>query len=361
MTIFTPTKIGSLTVRNRIMFPPLVIFGLETRDGAVGEKRIEHYKLRAKHGVGTIVVEAAAIREDARLALCQVGIWKDEHIPELARLADAINSNGAASFIQIQHCGGKSIPEVNDHKTGPVTMDFNGGMMYEASKEDIQQIVADFADAAYRAKRAGFSGVEIHGAHGYLLTQFHNPKINTRTDEYGGCTENRCRITLEILRAIKDKCGEDYPVGIRLGISEPTYDEGARIAELLDEAGIDYISASNGYDFTSDKQSLGVPEDFPNNAITYCAAAAKAKVKRAPVAAVNQIKTIENGEWLLNNGHADMIAYGRSLFATPDMITRYNEGKKENVCIYCRSCGWRGDFEDGCAGRKLEMRSSNDN
>lgn len=354
MTIFSPVNIGKLTVRNRIMYPPLVIFGLDTSDGAVGQQRIAHYRRLAENGVGTIVVEAAAIRSDCGLALCQVGIWDDKHIPELSELAKGINDNGAASFIQLQHCGGKTIPELSSDKIGPSSMEFNGSTMREATIYEISEIVRNFADAAYRAKLAGFSGVEIHAAHGYLLTQFHNPLINTRTDAYGGSTANRARITLEVLAAIKAKCGQDYPVGIRLGISEPDYAEGTAIAKLLDDAGIDYISASNGHSFSLDRAELGVPEDFPNNAITYCAAAVKKAVVSAPVIAVNQIKTIDNGEWLINSGHADMIAYGRSLFATPDMIPRYERGERENVCIYCKTCGWRGDFDDGCKGRELD-------
>jgi 2,4-dienoyl-CoA reductase-like NADH-dependent reductase (Old Yellow Enzyme family) len=332
------------------MFPPLVLFGLPVPDGEIGSFRMEHYEERAKHNVGTIVVEAAAVSRDYAITHGQIGIWSDEHIAELSELAGRINKHGAISVIQLQHAGGKPLKELNENPFGPSAMKYVGHDMREASKAELENACGEFITAAARAKKAGFHGVEIHNAHGYLLTQMVSPLINKREDKYGGSPENRMKLPLDILKGIRRECGEDFIIGVRFGVNEPSYDDGIFIAQTYENNGIDYLSASHGYLFPGRKE-FDVPEDFPNNAVVYGGKLIKDNVKRAPVILVNEIKSIRQGEWLLEHNCGDMIAFGRSLFASPDMITRFNNGEPENDCMYCKSCSYSRN-PALCAGRK---------
>lgn len=347
MRIFEPLRINKMSAKNRIMMPPLVIFGLKIPDGEVGDFRLEHYEDRAKDGIGTIVVEAAAVDKDYIIARGQVGIWDDSQIAGLAELAGRINKHGAISVIQIQHAGGKPLKEANANPFGPSAMEYAGHNMREASKAELEQVCEQFIAAAVRAKKAGFHGVEIHNAHGYLLTQMVSPLINTREDEYGGTPEKRMKLSLDILKGIRSACGEDFIIGVRFGANEPSYEDGVFIAQKYEENGIDYLSASHGY-LRPDREEFKVPEDFPHNAIVYGGRIIKENVKRAPVILVNEIKSIAQGEWLLEQNYGDAIAFGRPLLATRDMIARYNAGLSENICLYCKSWCSFGRNPDVC-------------
>jgi len=338
MRIFEPLKINKMTARNRIMMPPLVIFGLDVPDGEIGELRLEHYEARARDGLGTIVVEAAAVAQDYIITRGQIGIWDDSQISGLAELAERINKHGTISVIQIQHAGGKPLREINDSPFGPSAGEYAGHNMREASVAELEQACEQFIAAAVRAKKAGFNGVEIHNAHGYLLTQMVSTLINKREDEYGGTPEKRMKLSLDILRGIRSACGADFIIGVRFGANEPEYSDGVFIAQKYEENGIDYLSASHGYLRPDDRQAFGVPDDFPHNGIVYGGKIIKENVKRAPVALVNEIKNFAQGEWLLERNYGDMIAFGKPLFATADMIARYKAGKPENACLYCSPC-----------------------
>ena len=235
MRIFEPVKINKMTAKNKIMMPPCVLFGINVPDGEVGDFRLEHYEERAKQGVGTVVVEAAAVNKDYLITRGQVGIWDDAQIAGLSELAERINKHGAISVIQIQHAGGKPLKEVNDSPIGPSAMEYAGHNMREASKAELEQVCEQFIAAAVRAKKAGFHGVEIHNAHGYLLTQMVSPLINKREDEYGGTPEKRMKLSLDILKGIRKACGDDFIIGVRFGANEPDYNDGVFIAQKYEE------------------------------------------------------------------------------------------------------------------------------
>ena len=340
MRIFEPFKMNKTTAENRIMMPPLLIFGLDVPDGEVGDFRLEHYEARARDGIGTIVVEAAIVDKNYLIAKGQIGIWDNSQIPGLAELAERINKHGAVSIIQLQHAGGKALPEINAEPFGPSDMEYAGRRMREASKAELEDVCEKFGEAAVRAKKAGFHGVEIHNAHGYLLTQMVSPLINKRTDDYGGTPEKRMKLPLDILKNIRGSCGDDFIIGVRFGANEPDYKDGVFIARAYEDNGIDYLSATHGYLRPDDRAAFGVPEDFPHNGIVYGGKIIKENVKRAPVILVNEIKTFAQGEWLLERNYGDAIAYGRALLATKDMIKRYNSGLPENVCVYCKGCSF---------------------
>jgi 2,4-dienoyl-CoA reductase-like NADH-dependent reductase (Old Yellow Enzyme family) len=177
-----------------------------------------------------------------------------------------------------------------------------------------------------------------------------SPLINKRTDEYGGTLEKRMKLAVDILKSMRAECGEDFIIGVRFGANEPSYAEGLFIAKLYEQNGIDYLSASCGYSLPGEK--FDVPEDFPNNAIVYGGKLIHDNIRSVPVILVNEIKSIAQGEWLLQQDYGDMIAFGRPLLASGDMIARFKDRLPENRCLYCKSwCFWARNPEL-CPGAK---------
>ena len=350
MKIFSKIKINKKEAKNRIMMPPLVIFGVDTQNGEIGEFRQNHYEMRAKDGIGTIVVEAAGVSKEYAITPCQIGIWDDCLIGGLTELAERIKKYGSLAIIQIQHAGGKPHKEINSNPFGPSDMEYAGHNVREATVDELRNVCDEFVAAAARAKKAGFDGVEIHNAHGYLLTQMVSPILNKRTDEYGGTPEKRMKLSIDILKGIRAECGDDFIIGVRFGANEPSYKDGVFIAKMYEQNGIDYLSASTGHSLPDEK--FDVPDDFPNNAIVYGGKIIHDNVKSVPVVLVNQIKSLEQGEWLLEQGYGDMIAFGRPLLVSGEMITRFNRGLPENLCFYCKSwCVWARNPKE-CPGLK---------
>lgn len=357
MKIFSTIKINKKEAKNRIMMPPLVVFGVDTHDGEVGEFRLNHYESRAKDGIGTIVVEAAAISREYAITPSQIGIWDDSSVDGLSELANRIKKHGAIAIIQLQHAGGKPHKDINSNPFGPSDMEYVGHNVRAATVDELRNVCDEFVAAAVRAKKAGFDGVEIHNAHGYLLTQMVSPILNKRTDEYGGTPEKRMKLSIDVLKGIRSECGEDFIIGVRFGANEPSYEDGVFIAKTYEQNGIDYLSASSGYSLPEEK--FDVPQDFPNNAIVYGGKIIHDNIKSVPVILVNQIKSFEQGEWLLEHDYGDMIAFGRPLLASGEMIARYKQGLPENICLYCKSwCLWSRDPKN-CAALKKEKAQLN--
>lgn len=339
MKLFEQISIHTKKVKNRIMMPPLDIFGIDTRDGRVGDFRYDHYERRSRDGIGTIVVEAAAINKDYAIIKEQIGIWDENCLKDLEKLSSVIKKHGSLAIIQLQHAGGKPHHEINKTPFGPSDMEYVGHNMRAASKAELASVPEEFARAASLAERAGFDGVEIHNAHGYLLTQMLSPLINKRTDEYGGTPEKRMKLPLDVHNAIKSAVGKDFIVGVRFGANEPEYSDGIYIAQKYEENGIHYLSSSHGYLFP-EREAFGVPADFPGNAVVWGGKLIHDNVKSVPVVLVNHITSFSEAEWLLQNNCGDLIAFGKPLLATPNMIERYKNGLNENNCIYCKSCSW---------------------
>ena len=344
MKLLEHIKIGSKSAANRIMMPPLVIFGTGTSNGEIGDYRMRHYEQRAKDGVGTIVVEATAVQKDYLITESQIGVWSDGHVPGLKDLASRIHKYPVISVVQLQHSGGRGKPaQGKGIPFGPSSGEFDKGIMREATIEELESVCVSFAEAALRIQEAGFDGVEIHNAHGYLLTQMVSPLINKRSDKYGGELENRMKLSIDILSGIRKACGQNFIIGVRLGANEPTYDDGIKIAQIFEKNGVDYLSVSSGHGDTSVLPA--VPPDFPYNSVVYGGALVKRETDGVPVVLVNNINTAERGEWLLQNGYADMVAYGRPILATPDFVARAKtEPKNNSDCKGCKRCLWFTDY-----------------
>jgi 2,4-dienoyl-CoA reductase-like NADH-dependent reductase (Old Yellow Enzyme family) len=369
--LLAPGRIGSLALRNRLIMSPMGS-NLAQEDGHLGERIKRYYEERARGGVGLIIVGVGAISFPA--GACnpnQVAISDDAFLPGLTDLSQRVHAHGAKLAIQLQHAGKVAVrdmaagrpmwvPSELPYKRGDLTDDltpeelqafvksFTGegaGMFYrEMSSADIAKITADFADAADRARRAGFDAVELHAGHGYLLSSFLSPASNKREDDYGGSVENRSRFLVEVIRAVKQRVGADFPVWCRIdakefriegGISEP---DARRTAELAEAAGADAIHVSAYADSSSGVAFTDAPLVHQPRGYVRLAEGIKKRVG-IPVIAVGRIEP-EEADAIVAAGQADFIAMARKLLADPELPRKLAEGRPQDVrpCIYCYTC-----------------------
>jgi 2,4-dienoyl-CoA reductase-like NADH-dependent reductase (Old Yellow Enzyme family) len=217
----SPIQIGKHTVKNRIVLPPLVICGLH-RDGHVGDAVVEHYRSFAEGGAGIVIQEATCVSADGRLAGPQLGLWNDGYIDEMRPIVEAVKPSGALLLVQIHYASKQGEP---DHvvQVGPSEYDNDDGFHRALSTDEVRRIRDDFIAAARRAERAGYDGVELHGAHGYLLCAFMNSLLNRRDDAYGELG----LLNREIIQGIRAVTASDFLVTMRVGVDNPDMATGA--------------------------------------------------------------------------------------------------------------------------------------
>ncbi|MDN4524047.1 tRNA-dihydrouridine synthase [Fictibacillus fluitans] len=308
--INTPFAIGEVTLNNRLMMAPMQQNG-GTIDAYATNHHIKHYKTRAG-GIGLIIVESTAVSPNGRLYKDDIGIYSDRHIEPLARVVDAVHFEETPIFIQLSHGGRKSWPEVTEHLLAPSAIKFDDhyGTPNEMSALDIKNAVEEYRLAARRSVQAGFDGIEIHAAHGYLLHQFLSPISNQRTDEYGGSLENRSRLVKEVLSTVRDEVGTHYPVQIRVSASDflsggLTPNEVAQILKGL-EAFLDAVHVSAGGILPIQPKSI-----YSGYQVPY-AAVIKQELE-VPVIAVGNIHNADMMNQIIEDNLADFIAIGRPL------------------------------------------------
>ena len=344
--LFSPAKIGTLTLKNRILKAPQSS-GMSNMDGTVSERLVRYYRDQAAGGAGCIVVEYAYVDDiGAKSAHCHLGISSNEHIPGLAWLAENIREMGAAPAIQIEHCGRQKFLGTQpicapSALPWPKLWDQYGvqSVPHVLTIEEIQDIVHAFGDSALRAKKAGFELVEIHGAHGYLLTNFFSPHTNHRTDLYGGSLENRMRIYVEIVRDVRKKVGPDFPVTIRLSGTDYEPDgfpieDTIAMAKVLEREGIDAFHISGGDHHTMIHQVSPMAMSVCHN--TWAAETIK-KVVSVPVIASGSITLPEYAEEIIASGKGDFVGLGRPLWADPEWPNKAAADHPEDIrpCIRC--------------------------
>lgn len=338
--LFSPLRIGGRQVTNRVVMPPMVCFGWAGGDGVVSERHIRHYEARAKGGAGLIILEAAAVSREGRLADTQLGIWSDDHIPGLREIGDRCRKHGALVLVQIHHAGLNAPASVAAMGVAPSNYDDGKRRARELAVEEIHEIRKRFVDAARRAYEAGLDGIELHGAHGYLLSQFASPLVNKRTDKYGGRLEGRLRLALEIVEAVKTSLPGDFIVGYRMGCNEPDLETSMNMARLLQSAGVDLLHVSTGMNGSAPPAS---PEGFPFNWIVYGGVRIHERAT-VPVIVVNGIRTPEQAGRLVDEGMADLVAVGRAQLADPNWARSAMEGRDPVPCLQCKPCQ---RFSDG--------------
>lgn len=331
MNIFSSTTIKGIQIPNRIVFPPVVNFGWSYTDGKVTDKHVTHYEERAKGGAGLIVVEATCVNQQGKIFNYQLGAWSDDQIEGLTRITNACHKYGAAILLQIHHAGLTTRKGVSEFAYGP-SVDPDDERTVELTVDQIHQLRDEFIAAAIRAEKAGFDGVELHGAHGYLLNQFASSAINHRSDEYGGSTKNRLRLASEIIAGIKSSTKSNFIVDYRLGSCTPTLSDGIEVAQLLEKYGVDIIHASHG---GVKGINAEVPQGCEFNSILHMGTEIKKHVT-VPVIVVNQIQTPERANKLVESGLADFVAIGRDMLTDAQWANKARNGEDIIYCIDCQ-------------------------
>ena len=383
----SPMKIGKCEIKNRVVMPPMLM-GFGQFDGTPTEKLMDYYEERAKGGAGLIMTEITRVNDKTgSAAFAQLAMSHDYHIEPMKKLAERIHRHGAKLFVQLHHPGRQNVGllvgtvpmSIKAEKltkgaygkllykltpaVGPTLIEnnislssvapskcdpayFAGGRVRALRYKEIKELEEQFIDAAVRVKKADCDGVELHCAHGYLLQQFLSPVTNHRTDEYGGSLENRMRFILNIIHGIKEKCGTDFPLIVRLSVDECyemigqpgkgyTLEEGVKVAKILEENGVDAIDVSSaGYDTFNYWLE---PVSFKPGWRAYMAKAVKDAVS-IPVMAANLIRSPEQAEQQLRDGIQDFVSLGRPHIADAHWAEKAMNGGTIKRCICCLNC-----------------------
>jgi 2,4-dienoyl-CoA reductase-like NADH-dependent reductase (Old Yellow Enzyme family) len=370
--LLTPARIGSVEIRNRIVMPPMTTRTAD-EEGKVTDETVAYYMARVRGGVGMITCEMASPSREGRHRRRELGIYDDRFLPGLSRLTDEIHRGGARASLQLGHGGGHTrldicgetpiAPSAIPHPVFEVT---NETIIPDAmTHARIDATIAAFAAAAVRAEAAGFDCVEIHAAHGYLISQFLTPFENRRTDQYGGSLENRARFGLAVLRAVK--AAVVIPVIFRISVDDYfprglPYAEGRRVAIWAAQAGADALHIAAGhYRSLPSAARMIPPMAYPDATFLDYAAEVK-KEAEVPVIAVGRLGDPDTAAAAVESGKADFVALGRTLIADPDWVEKLRRGEPARRCLACNTCvnEMRGGAQlrcvvNGAAGQELRF------
>lgn len=337
--LYSPGRIGRLDIRNRVVMAPM---GLAyCPGGEVSDRIVEFFRLRARGGVGLIVLGAVGIDPLRKIDHDMVYMHDDSFIPGLRRLTEAVRAEGAKIFAQLFHAGRYArtkeyfgVPAV---APSSVPSSFTGETPQELTFKEITEMISFFAEGAKRAQKAGFDGVEIIGNSGYLIGQFLSPVTNKRTDRYGGDLQGRMTFPLEVINSVRQAVGLDYPIMVRVGGNDfipggNTNVEARQFCVAAEKAGVDAISVTGGWHETQVPQ---ISMDVPSGAYSYLAKAIKGSVS-IPVVACNRMNAIL-GEKIIDQGNADFIGMARPLIADPELVNKAIKGEYATIrpCVAC--------------------------
>lgn len=338
--LFEPMKIGKLEIKNRLVVPPMHS-GSATKEHLFSEQSFNYFAARAKGGFGLVITEFLCVSKEGLADETQVGIYDDSFIPNLTELTKRIHDNGAVCFAQIHHAGIQSdFKATNQISVGASSIPAENKLqpVHELTTDEVWTLVGKFGDAAVRTKKAGFDGVEIHGAHGYLVAQFLSKSTNKRIDEFGGSTTARARFTCEIIKDIKNKCGEDFPVTVRISGVEDiengnTIIDSAAQAIVLEKAGADAIHVSIG---TIVSGTIILPNYVQPGFNSINSEKIKTSVN-IPVICVGRINDPAIAESIILSGAADFVAIGRQSICDPEFPNKIKENRLDEI-FYCSAC-----------------------
>jgi 2,4-dienoyl-CoA reductase-like NADH-dependent reductase (Old Yellow Enzyme family) len=346
--LLTPGHIGGVDIRNRVVMAPMTT-RLADDDGFVTDSTIDYYMARVHGGVGLVTVEMASPTRAGRHRWRELGIYDDRFLPGLRWLATSIHSGGACASIQLGHGGGHTRPDIcGETPLAPSSIrhgvfEITDGTVIpkEMTLADIEYTITGFAAAAARAEEAGFDCVEIHAAHGYLISQFFNPVENLRTDAYGGALENRARFGLEVLAAVK--AAVRIPVIFRISVDDffpggLAFAEGRQVAIMAAQAGADALHIAAGhYRSLPSAARMIPPMEYPEATFLSYAAHIRQAVQ-VPVIAVGRLGDPAVAGDAIASGKADFIALGRTLLAEPDWVAKVMRGEPPRPCLACNTC-----------------------
>ncbi len=313
--LFKSLKTNHISLSNRLVMPPMATSKAEA-DGKVSKAVLDYYEEKSKGGyIGLIIIEHSFVMQQGKASDHQLSIAEDSVVENLKKLANVIHKNGSKAIMQINHAGSAASKEVTGSEpVGPSAVENprRGNVPKELTKEDINEIVNSFKEAARRTKEAGFDGVEIHSAHGYLLNQFFSPLSNKRTDEYGGDVNSRIRIHLEVIKAVRETVGEDFPILLRLGAADymeggTTIEDSIEACKEFEKAGVDIIDISGGFN------GYIVPGAAEQGYFSPLTEAIR-KAVSIPVILTGGITEASAAERLLAEEKADLIGVGRAIY-----------------------------------------------
>ena len=345
-------QIGNLEIKNRLVMTAMGV-GVGDHSGIVPDEFIEFYTQRARGGAGLIITEITRVNNVHGVGeYDQLSLADDNVIPSFQKLADSVHQYGTKIFAQLHHPGRESHLVLNPSVKELVSSSpFPSRIAPEPTRaltiEEFHSLVKDFADAAVRAQKAGLDGVEIHAGHGYLITQFLSANDNFREDEYGGSLENRMRFLMEIIAAIREACGSEFPISVRLSSSEfldgvgirhgITLEESIRTAVACEKAGVNLINVSSGTHFTGN--TIVEPTTYQQGWKLGLAAEIK-KNLTIPVAATSVFRDPEFCDETLGSGAIDFVAMGRSWLADPEWGEKALSGRADDIrkCLGCMYC-----------------------
>ncbi len=344
--LLTPAKIGNLEIKNRFVVPPMgTNYG--TYAGEVTDQLVDYYTARAKGGYGLIYTEVCAVQPTGKAILNEIGLWDDSQVAGMKRLADSVHAAGSKIFVQLHHAGRQTanpyIFNMMPVGVSSIPCPALNVPVHELTSDEVWQLVEDFGKAALRAKNAGFDGVEVHGAHGYIVAQFMSQHSNKRVDEWGGDFDSRMKFPREVFKKIREYCGEDYPLSFRFSHDEKvnggrTLEESLAVARMAEECGVDVLSvsimtyASTPYMSAAAAMPAGFNE-FATEQIK--------KSVSIPVICVGRLNNVHVMEDILKANRADFVALGRQSLADPELPNKVLEGRVNEIapCIACnQSC-----------------------
>ncbi len=363
-SLFSPIKIGSCELKNRLTTAPMDTSYADEVTGEVTERYAKYYAERAKGGFGLIITEYNAVEQKGKGSPGEVGIWSDSLIPGHRRMTDMIHNYGGKVFVQLHHGGAQALPSIiaGEETVSSSTIMGAGPFIWmqpwpmmpicrALTTDEVKEKEQLFIEAAVRAQKAGYDGVELHCTNGYLLQQFLSQWENKRTDEYGGNLFNRTRIVTNIIKGIKERCGKDFPVTTRISLDECVTGSNAigdakAMAMIFEAAGADAIDTGIGGGYSL---PCGGPETQPTapasvpHGFTARDVADLKKCLSIPVIAINRINDPFVADAMIKSGQTDLCGIGRGSLADPEFPNKAKEGRFEDI-IHCTGC------MQGCIG-----------
>jgi 2,4-dienoyl-CoA reductase-like NADH-dependent reductase (Old Yellow Enzyme family) len=344
--LFSSIQIGPVTISNRFVRSATHEFMAE-RDGSVSTRLVKLLRSLAEGQVGLIITGHAYVNPDGKASPFQTAVYDDRFIPGLKKITQAVHEYPSRIFLQISHAGRQTKEKLCGCTPLAPTSLFEPTFEVqprEMTPKDIKRVISDFISAGVRAKQAGFDGIQLHIAHGYLLSSFISPYTNRRTDEWGGNSENRAKIVVRIIQGIQNKLGPDFPMIVKLNSTDfipggLSFEGSVLLAKLLEERGVNGIEVSGGM-AEAGKGSVwkGLrPEEkegyFVNNA---------SRIKDAvsiPVFGLGGIRSVSVMEKIITEGRADLISLSRPFIQDPGLVKKIHQGTVEKSgCISCNKC-----------------------
>jgi 2,4-dienoyl-CoA reductase-like NADH-dependent reductase (Old Yellow Enzyme family) len=344
LSVLTPLPLGRHTLDNRLAF--IATVNNLGRNREITDAQIAYYEARARGGTGLIVTEGMSVHPTSLPNPTLPLAFDPGLIPGLRRMADAVHRHDRPIYGQLWHVGRQALWNPAEQPWSPSGErdPYSGTTPHVMSDAEILEIIAGFASSARNLQQAGFEGVELHGAHGYLINQFLSPSSNLRTDRWGGSTENRTRFVLEVIRAVRDACGDELGIGLKLTVHEYV-DGGLDLAEsqaivdhLLGHVSLEYIAVSQA-NFSPSLEYHVADQRFPDVPFEDLARGIHDTVAgRTPVMALCKVPDVETASRLIDTGAAELVGMARALIADPDIVAKTRAGAAPRPCIYCNIC-----------------------